>query len=46
MQDGARNQYLAAGEALSALFNGTTWILYYITFGIELLVSSLLMLKI
>ena len=44
--DVARNQYLAAGEALSALFTGTTWILYYIAFFIELLISSLLMLKI
>lgn len=44
--DAARNQYLAAGEALSALFNGTSWILYMITFGVELLISSLLMLKI
>jgi len=44
--EAARNQYLAAGEALTALFNGTAWILYYITFGVELLLSSLLMLKI
>ena len=44
--EAARNQYLAAGEALSALFNGTSWILYMITFEVELLISSLLMLKI
>ncbi|HVN55608.1 MAG TPA: DUF4386 family protein [Anaerolineaceae bacterium] len=44
--DAARNQYLAAGEAISALFNGTAWILYFISFGVELLLSSLLMLKI
>lgn len=43
--DAARNQYLAAGEALTALFTGTTWILYYITFFLELLTSSILMLK-
>ena len=44
--DVARSQYLAAGEALSALFNGTIWILYFITFSVELLISSLLMLRI
>lgn len=44
--DALRNQYLAAGKALSTLFNGTSWILYMITFGVELLISSLLMLKI
>jgi hypothetical protein len=44
--DVARNQYLAAGEALSALFNGTLWILYFFTYTVELLVSSLLMLRI
>lgn len=44
--DALRSQYLAAGEALSAIFNGTAWILYFISFGIELLISSLLMLKI
>ena len=44
--EASRNQYLAAGEALSALFNGTSWILYMISFGVELLISSLLMLKI
>jgi hypothetical protein len=43
--DVARNQYLAAGEALSALFNGTAWILYFITFGVELLITSVLMLR-
>jgi hypothetical protein len=43
--DAARGQYLAAGEALSAVFNGTAWILYFITFGINALISSLLMLR-
>jgi hypothetical protein len=42
----ARNEYLAAGEALSALFNGTAWILYFITFGVELLITSVLMLRV
>ena len=43
--DAARSQYLAAGEALSALFNGTAWLLYFITFGFDALISSLLMLQ-
>lgn len=43
--DAARSQYLAAGEALSAIFNGTEWILYFLTFGVTLLTSSLLMLR-
>lgn len=43
--DVARNQYLAAGEALSALFNGTLWILYFFTYTVEYLTSSLLMLR-
>jgi hypothetical protein len=43
--DAARSQLLAAGEALSALFNGTAWILYFITFGVDALISSLLMLR-
>ncbi len=44
--EAARNQYLAAGEALSALFNGTAWILYFISFSVELLITSVLMLRI
>ncbi len=44
--EAARSQYLAAGEALSALFNGTAWIIYFITFGVELLITSVLMLRI
>ncbi len=43
--DAARSQYLSAGEALSALFNGTAWIIYFITFGVDALISSLLMLR-
>jgi hypothetical protein len=42
----ARNQYLAAGQALSALFNGTLWILYFLSYTIEYLITSLLMLRI
>jgi hypothetical protein len=42
----ARNQYLAAGQALSALFNGTLWILYFLTYTVEYLITSLLMLRI
>jgi hypothetical protein len=41
----ARSQYLAAGEALSAVFNGTAYILYFITFAVNLLISSVLMLR-
>jgi hypothetical protein len=41
----ARSQYLAAGEALSALFGGTAWMLYFITFSVDLLISSVLMLR-
>lgn len=43
--DAARSQYLAAGEALGTLFNGTAWMLYFITFGVDALISSLLMLR-
>lgn len=43
--DAARSRYLAAGEALSALFNGTAWIVYFISFGVDAFISSLLMLK-
>jgi len=43
--DAARSQTLAAGEALSALFNGTAWVLYFITASVDLLISSLLMLR-
>lgn len=43
--DVAKNQYLAAGEALSSLFNGTAWIIYFLTFGVDLIISSFLMLR-
>ena len=43
--DTARSQYLAAGEALTALFNGTAWMLYMLFFGISQLIYCLLMLK-
>jgi hypothetical protein len=41
----ARSQYLAAGEALLALFNGTGWFINTLLGGFSLLVSSLLMLR-
>jgi len=43
--EAARSQYLAAGEALLALFNGTGWFLNTLLGGISLLISSLLMLR-
>jgi hypothetical protein len=42
----AKSQYLAAGQTLSSLFNGTLWILYFLTYTIEYLITSLLMLRI
>jgi len=42
----AKSQYLAAGEALLALFNGTGWFMNTLLGAISLLVSSLLMLRI
>lgn len=41
----ARGQYLAAGEALLALFNGTSFIINTLFGGFSLLISSLLMLR-
>lgn len=41
----ARSQYLAASEALLALFNGTNWFMNTLLGGISLLISSLLMLR-
>jgi hypothetical protein len=41
----AKSQYLAAGEALLALFNGTSWFLNTLLGGFSLLISSLLMLR-
>lgn len=43
--DAARNQYLAAGEALHALFNGSTWVLSQFMIAISGAISDLLMLK-
>lgn len=43
--DAARSQYLAAGEALLALFNGTGWFVNTFFGGLSLLISSLLMLR-
>jgi hypothetical protein len=43
--DAARLQYLAAGEALSAVFSGTTWMLYIFAFGVWELITSLQMLR-
>jgi hypothetical protein len=41
----AKSQYLAAGDALLSLFNGTSWLLNTLLGGISLLISSLLMLR-
>lgn len=43
--EAARNQYLAAGEALHALFNGTAWMLSQFLIAISGTISALLMLK-
>lgn len=43
--DTARNQYLAAGEALHALFNGSAWVLSQFLITISGMISDLLMLK-
>lgn len=41
----AKSQYLAAGESLHALFNGTAWMVYTILTGGSTLISSLLMIR-
>ena len=41
----AKSQYLAAGESLRALFNGTAWMVYTIFGGISTLIFSALMLR-
>jgi hypothetical protein len=41
----ARSQYLAAGEAFNALFNGTGWVIASIIQALAGIISSLLMLK-
>ena len=43
--EAVKNQYLAAGEALLLLFNGTSWFLNTLLGGFSLLISSLLMLR-
>jgi hypothetical protein len=43
--EAARNQYVAAGEALHALFNGTSWMLSQFLIAISGTISDLLMLK-
>jgi hypothetical protein len=43
--DTARFQYLAAGEALTAAYNGTTWMLYIFMFGVWEFITSLQMLR-
>jgi hypothetical protein len=41
----ARNQYLAAGEALNAVFSGTSWMLSQFFISISGVISCLLMLR-
>ncbi len=41
----AKSQYLAAGEALLSMFNGTGWFINTLLGGFSLLISSLLMLR-
>jgi len=43
--DVVKTQYLAAGEALNALFNGTAWLLSQVFIGVSYAISSLLMLR-
>ena len=43
--EAAKSQYLAAGEALLALFSGTNWFMNTLLGAISLLISSLLMLR-
>jgi hypothetical protein len=43
--EAARSQYLAAGEALFSLFNGTAWYINTLLGGISFLISSFLMLR-
>ena len=43
--EAAKSQYLAAGDALLLLFNGTSWFLNTLLGGISFLMSSLLMLR-
>jgi hypothetical protein len=43
--DAMRSQYIAAGEALDTLFNGTAWSMYNIFVGISFLISSIMMIR-
>lgn len=43
--DTARNQYLAAGEALHALFNGSAWVMSQFMIAISGTINDLLMLR-
>lgn len=43
--DAARSQYLAAGEAILTLFDGTTFLVNTFLGGLSLLISSFLMLR-
>lgn len=43
--EAAKSQYLAAGEALLSMFNGTSWFINTLLGGFSLLISSLLMLR-
>ncbi|MCP4539373.1 MAG: DUF4386 family protein [Chloroflexi bacterium] len=43
--DAARNQYLAAGEALLAVFDGSAWLAYVLLMSASYLTSSFLMLQ-
>lgn len=43
--EAAKSQYLAAGEALLTLFNGTNWFMNTLLGGISLLIFSILMLR-
>ncbi len=43
--DAAKNQYLAAGQALNSLFNGTAWMLSQFLFAISRTIEALLMLR-
>ena len=43
--DAVRSQYLAAGDALLALFNGTAWLVNIVLVSVSSLISCLLMLR-
>jgi hypothetical protein len=43
--DAARSHYLAAGESLLALFNGTAWMVNIVFSSVSSLISSFLMLR-